>query len=220
MIMMIIIILLLFRTSSTRFDWQHFRRMVAYKHIWRGFTWITCIHSHNYINIVTTTLCEALARLLQILESICLVHFEVIYIMYINWWENLKVIISQVWGLGGWWGLGGRARELYRDRWIDKYLIVNAQSTTEKREHESERERGRDHRLHHNDVTRITLVAVPVLHATGHSSSIWNNRPANLPHSFPLAIVGTTWSRLMINWLRTAADCVRLSSAKAECISL
>ena len=31
--------------------------------------WIACIHSHTYINNVTTTLCEAPAQLLQNLES-------------------------------------------------------------------------------------------------------------------------------------------------------
>ena len=35
----------------------------------RTLTWITHVHSHTYINIVTTTLCEAPAQLLQNLES-------------------------------------------------------------------------------------------------------------------------------------------------------
>ena len=36
----------------------------------RTLTWIARIHSHTYINTVTTTWCEAPAQLLQKLESI------------------------------------------------------------------------------------------------------------------------------------------------------
>ena len=67
--MIIIIIIIIMKTINRRSSHGHH----GSKSIERTLTWIARIHSHTFINTVTTTLCEAPAHILQ--------HFKLNFIL-------------------------------------------------------------------------------------------------------------------------------------------